>query len=81
MTGIESEQEWIVTIDAHASLKAVEAELKHLGFVIVRVFDELGGLEVRGSATLAEKAKALPGVADVTESGTIDVGLPDALDS
>ena len=81
MSHAGAEQDWIVTIDADASLKAVEKELKLLGFVIVRLFDQLGGLEVRGSEKLVDKAKSLPGVTDIAKSGIVDIGPPDALNS
>ncbi len=76
-----TEQEWIVTIDANTTLEAVEKELKRVGFAIVRVFDQLGGLEVRGPEKLVDKAKSLPGVTDIAKSGIVDIGPPGALDS
>jgi hypothetical protein len=76
-----SEQSWIVMIRADATFKAVEEELKRIGFTVVRVFDELGMMEVRGSETLAAKAKTSPGVARIEKSETIDIGPPGALNS
>ena len=76
----QSEQHWIVTIDADAAMETVEKELKRLGFAIVRVFDQLGGLEVRGPEKLVDKAKSLPGVTDIAKSGVVDIGPPGATD-
>ena len=81
MSDAASEQNWIVMIDADATLKAVEKELKRIGFTIVRVLDQLDMLEVRGSEALAAKARTLRGVADVSKSEIVDIGPPGALES
>ncbi len=75
------DQHWIVTIDSGASLKSVEETLSHIGFGIVQIFDQLGGLEVRGPEALVPKARALAGIADVSPSGAFDIGPPGAPDS
>lgn len=71
-------QTWIVTADSSTPVNTVAQALEGIGLTVVQVLDAVGTVEVRGSESLAHKAAALPGVANVEKDLTFDVGPPDA---
>ena len=71
-------KEWIVTTSSTRPLAEVARELAQAGFKVEQVLDETGIVTGRGSAAVASKLRKVPGVVDVSPSGPIDIGPPDA---
>jgi hypothetical protein len=71
-------KEWIVTTSGDRPLTEVAKELKENGFKVVDVLDEVGSITGTGGDDVAEKARAVEGVTDVSANAPIDIGPPDA---
>lgn len=69
---------WIVTTSGDRALADVQKDLTKAGFVIEQNLGEIGSLIGTASDAVAEKLRALPGVADVSPDTPIDIGPPDS---
>jgi len=73
------DKRWIVTASGDRPLKEVKKELADEGFSIEDVLDEIGCITGEASEAVAEKLRAVPGVADVSpEPPPINIGPPDS---
>ena len=57
---------WIVTVDAGRPIQAVAAELRNAGLSVERILEFTGTVIGSATAEIAEKARAVPGVVDVS---------------
>ena len=72
-------KKWVVTTSGDRSLKDVKKKLADEGFTIDQVLDEIGCIRGTASEDVAERLRAVPGIADVSpEPPTINIGPPDA---
>lgn len=69
---------WIVTTSGEQPLTSIVAQLSHEGFTVGQVLADIGCIVGAASEAAAAKARAIPGVADVSLDGAIDLGPPDA---
>lgn len=69
---------WIVTTSGNRPVKDVAKDLRAAGFSIDQVFDEIGSITGSADDRVAEKARAIKGVADVSLDTAIDIGPPGA---
>lgn len=70
---------WVVTASGGRSLSDIEKKLTETGFVVDQVLDEIGCITGAASADVADKLRAIPGVADISpEPPPINIGPPDA---
>lgn len=69
---------WIVTTSGGRSLKDVARDLEAAGFAIDEVLEAIGIITGSASDSVAEKLRAVPGVADVSPDQPIDIGPPDS---
>ena len=68
---------WIITASGERSLEEVKRELADFGFEVHEVYEQIGAF--MGSATdeVAERIRATPGIIDISEPPSADVGPPD----
>ena len=69
---------WVVTTSGDRPLSDVTKDLAESGFAVGEVLDEIGCVTGAGDDKIAEKLRAIPGVADVAPEDVIDIGPPDA---
>lgn len=69
---------WIVTTSGDRSLGDVAKDLTRTGFAVGQMLDEIGAITGSASEDVVERLRSIPGVADVSPDGTIDIGPPDA---
>jgi hypothetical protein len=70
---------WVVTTEGNRSLSDVKNDLTTSGFHVEDVLSEIGCITGAATDTVAEKARKIPGVADVSPEGPpISIGPPDA---
>ena len=70
---------WVVTTSGDRPLKEVQKRLAEKGFAVHQVLDAIGCITGAASEDVAEEARAVPGVADVSpEPPPISIGPPDA---
>jgi len=67
---------WIITTSGDRPVKDVAKDLKASGFSVDQVLDEIGAITGAADDGVAEKARSIKGVADVSPEGTIDIGPP-----
>jgi hypothetical protein len=70
------DKNWIVTASGEQPVEEVTAALEAEGFTIGHVFDAIGSISCSAPEDAAERARALPGVADVAPDTSIDIGPP-----
>ncbi|HEX8502297.1 MAG TPA: hypothetical protein VF659_17070 [Pyrinomonadaceae bacterium] len=72
-------RKWVITTSGDRPLKEVKKKLVEKGFAIGEVLDAIGCITGEATEAVAEKVRAVPGVADVSpEPPTIYIGPPDA---
>lgn len=72
-------KKWVVTASGNKPIKEIKKKLTAAGFNVELVLDEIGCITGSASDAAAERARAVPGVADVSpEPEPISVGPPDA---
>ena len=69
---------WIVTTSGERPAKDVAKDLKAKGFSVGQVLDEIGAITGEADDAVADKLRAVKGVADVSPDEAIDIGPPDA---
>lgn len=72
---------WVVSTSGDRPLEEIERDLKQGGFAVAEVLGEIGCITGEASADVADKLRRIPGVADVSPQGVIDIGPPDATDT
>jgi hypothetical protein len=72
---------WVVTTSGDRPLDAVAKDLRKSGFKIEEVLSEIGCITGEGGDEVAEKARKVKGVADVSVNVPIDIGPPNAPDT
>jgi hypothetical protein len=72
-------KKWVVTTSGDRPLKEVKNKLAEKGFAVDQVLDAIGCITGAATEDVAEKVRAVAGVADVSpEPPPIDIGPPDA---
>jgi len=71
-------QPWIVTTSPDRPIVDIVREVAQAGLTVEQVLGEIGSIIGRGDAAAAERARRIPGVVDVSRSGPVDIGPPDA---
>ena len=72
-------KKWIVTTSGEHSLPAIERELAEAGFAVEQVLGAIGCITGAAPDSVAERARAIAGVTDVSPEGPpINIGPPDA---
>ena len=67
---------WIVTTSGDRPVKDVAKDLKAAGFSVEQVLDEIGAITGSADDRVAEKARSVKGVTDVSPDTAIDIGPP-----
>jgi len=75
---VAESKRWIVTTSGGRSLKDVASDIKAAGFAIDEVLEAIGIITGSASDSVADKLRAVPGVADVSPDQPIDIGPPDS---
>jgi len=75
---MSNDKKWIVTISGDQPISNIRKDLVKTGFTIDQVLDEIGSIIGFASNDVAERLRAIPGVADVSPDTPIDIGPPDA---
>ena len=73
-----SSKRWIISTSGERPLPEVRKKLKQAGFAVDQVLDAIGCITGAAGDDVAERARAIPGVADVSEEGGVDVGPPNS---
>lgn len=71
-------KDWIVTTSGDRPLHDVAKDLRKKGFQVDQVLEEVGSITGAGGDDIAEKARAIPGVTDVSSDMPIGIGPPEA---
>ena len=69
---------WIVTTSGERPVKDVAKDLRAAGFAVDQVLDEVGSSTGEADDRVAQKARSIKGVADVSPDMPIDIGPPGA---
>ena len=70
---------WIITTSDQHALPDITQQLSAAGFKVEQVLAAIGSITGVGPDSAAERARAIPGVADVSPEGPpINIGPPDA---
>ncbi len=73
-------KKWVVVASGDRPLKEVKEKLSRTGFDVDQVFDEIGCIIGEATDEVAEKMRAVDGVADVSpEPPPVSIGPPDSL--
>ena len=70
-------KKWLVT-STPERLSEVAAALPGAGLAIEQRLDQVGVIVCRGDEAAAGRARAIPGVSDVSSDVPIDIGPPDS---
>ncbi|WP_210517950.1 hypothetical protein [Hymenobacter terricola] len=70
-------KKWVITTSGKHSLHDVQQQLSAMGFSVEQVLTEIGSITGAAPDEVAQRAKALPGVADVSPDTDINLGPPD----
>ena len=77
-----SDRGWVVTPSGGQPLPDVARRLKKAGFKVDGVLEAIGCITGTASEEVAERLRALPGVADVSPAPpSVDVGPPNSSDT
>ncbi|HEX6364052.1 MAG TPA: hypothetical protein VFZ93_13935 [Albitalea sp.] len=71
-------QPWIVTASPDRPVADIAREVAQAGLAVEQVLEAIGCVVARGGDAAAERARRIPGVVDVSRSGPVDIGPPDA---
>ncbi len=71
-------KKWVVTTAGPQALGDVQRQLTESGFSVEQVLTEIGCLTGAATEEVAARARAIPGVVDVSPDLPIDIGPPDA---
>lgn len=77
----KSKKTWVVTTSGDRPLKEVASDLKKGGFKVGEILNEIGCITGEGGDDIAEKARKVKGVADVSANVPIDIGPPNSSDT
>lgn len=69
---------WVVTTAGPQHLPAIAQQLTQAGFTVEQTLDAIGCLTGTASDGAAERARAIPGVADVSPEAPSSIGPPDS---
>ena len=72
------QKRWVVTTSGDRSLSDVRKDLVDSGFSVDQVLGAIGLITGVADDDVADKARALAGVADVSPELPTDIGRPDA---
>lgn len=75
---MKQHKSWIVTTAGDRPVKEVVKDLRAAGFSVDQVLDEIGSITGSADDRVAEKARSIKGVADVSPDTAIDIGPPGA---
>ena len=71
-----NEKRWIVTTSGDRSINDVQNELQEKGFKVDEVYGEIGSISGEGDDDVADTARGISGVVDVSPEEPIDIGPP-----
>jgi hypothetical protein len=74
-------KQWVVTLSHERPLDEVRRALADAGLEVEQVLEEIGVVTGHADPGFAEKGRAIPGVADVSLEGRIDLGPPGSPDT
>lgn len=72
---------WVVSTSGDRPLEEVENDLRKSGFAVAEVLGEIGCITGEASAEVANRLRAIRGVADVEKQSQVDIGPPGAPDT
>jgi hypothetical protein len=75
---MSNSKKWIVTATDKNVLGDVEKKLIQNGFVVDQVLEEVGCITGSANEDIVNRLRTMPGIADVSPEGEIDIGPPDA---
>ena len=71
-------KKWIITTSGNRSLADVKKDLTENGFEVGEVLNEIGIITGSAGESVAEKLRAISGIADISPDTPIDIGPPGA---
>jgi len=74
-------KKWVVTLSNERSPEEVHSALTRAGMKVEQMLTEIGVVTAAGDDSCAERARQVPGVADVTPDKPIDIGPPGSRDT
>lgn len=72
-----SKSEWIITLDGTVPIGKVRRALAELGFTVKQVLAEIDCLTGEGTEAVAQQARKLKGVSDVSRNTEVHLDPPD----
>ncbi|HEY0764824.1 MAG TPA: hypothetical protein VGD61_20770 [Pyrinomonadaceae bacterium] len=72
------QKRWVVTTSGKQPLSDVRKNLVESGFTVDQVLGEIGLIIGTAEDDVAERARKIPGVVDVSQEAPVDIGPPDA---
>jgi hypothetical protein len=78
---VGKQKKWVVTLSQDRSASEVERALAETGLEIELSLAAIGVLTALGDDACAERARRVPGVADVAPDEPIDIGPPGSPDT
>ena len=71
-------RKWVVTTSGDRPFGDVKKALTDAGFAVEQALDQIGVITGTADEDVAERVRAVPGVADVSPDTSINIGPPDA---
>lgn len=71
-----ADKTWVVTLAPGQDVAAASRALKEAGLNVSAALDEIGVVTGAGDDDVAARLRELPGVSDVAEDQSIDIGPP-----
>jgi len=71
-------RKWIVTVSGSRPISEIKKELVKSGFTVDQALDEIGSIIGSADSDVAERMRAIRGVADVSPDTPINIEPPDA---
>jgi hypothetical protein len=75
------QKKWVVTLSKERSPEEVRKALTEAGMKVEQMLAEIGVVTAAGDDSCAERARHVPGVADVAPDQPIDIGPPGSPDT
>lgn len=72
------QKRWVVTTSGKKPLSDVRKDLVESGFTVDQVLGEIGLITGTAEDDVAERARKITGVVDVSQEAAVDIGPPDA---
>lgn len=73
-----NEPAWTVVVAPEMDADSIAISLRSAGLTVQEILSAIGVIIVRGSEPLAQEARKIRGVIEVSKEASIDIGPPDS---